>query len=731
MKRTIVFLTLGLMIAATLSNHYDITTSQSSDLSLPHFHASSGNLSKSLTNGGSSVAAIDEQLGMTFMQSFSSLTYNVTAVAQQDTNNYGPAYLLNGLTNEGYWYQLGISFNWPATSGQYTSGFNVNYNVFNSKGDVVLPPNGSGGVTSTTGGSISQGDNVGLSLSFSGSNVIMRVNDWTSGATQQITYSSEGATQFIGLSTPANSNGFFTGLMTEQYHDNPYTGTEESVQYSNTVTALSSAVLWVDEYNVNTLKLDFGGNQSVSFSQNPSQLQSYTLDNATESANANNFISGSANTVNFILSYSVVGGGTTESAPTFSYTSYGAKQSVALTTFQLVYVLDAGSSWSVTNPLSSSTSTERWETNQTTSGSALSATTLSFVYYHQFLVQFGYAVIGAGSGYSAPSVTTFEFGSKLSLTIGQKTWVDAGSQYSYTNPLSGGTQTQRWQAVNSSSVTGQISSSTNISPQYYHQFTISAEYSVTNSGLPTAGPIFTFESFGTSGSSTLSTTPVSYWADAGTSYNASSSITGLQERWITNSSTVGTVSSGLSLNFVYSHQYYLSMQTPAGGTVNPTSEWVNDGNSVPISSTATQGWKFEFWTGTGTGSYSGNSNTTTVLIEAPITENATFYVGLTIISSSGGSVTYNSVPVPTQAIVYIPAGTVVTFNANPSSFLYKLDSWSGVTSGSSGQTSVTITSPSTVEAQFGYNFVNIGGMAAATVIIIAAVAVILSRRKSV
>jgi hypothetical protein len=37
----------------------------------------------------------------------------VTAVAQTDASSgYGPAYLLNGLTDKGYWYQVGLAWNW-------------------------------------------------------------------------------------------------------------------------------------------------------------------------------------------------------------------------------------------------------------------------------------------------------------------------------------------------------------------------------------------------------------------------------------------------------------------------------------------------------------------------------------------------------------------------------------------------------------------------------------------
>ncbi len=59
-----------------------------------------------------STATYDQQVFMIFDQSFSSLSVNVTAVEQTDGNGYGPSYLLNGVTNDGYWYQVGLSWNW-------------------------------------------------------------------------------------------------------------------------------------------------------------------------------------------------------------------------------------------------------------------------------------------------------------------------------------------------------------------------------------------------------------------------------------------------------------------------------------------------------------------------------------------------------------------------------------------------------------------------------------------
>ena len=68
------------------------------------------------------------------------------------------------------------------------------------------------------------------------------------------------------------------------------------------------------------------------------------------------------------LSYSIIGGGT-PAAPTFTANEYGSPVHQALTTTPTGYWFDDGSIWSVTNPLSSSTpSSQRWESNQATSG---------------------------------------------------------------------------------------------------------------------------------------------------------------------------------------------------------------------------------------------------------------------------------------------------------------------------------------------------------------------------
>ena len=123
------------------------------------------------------------RLGITFSQNFTSMEYNVTAVEQNDpTLDNGPAYLLSGLSNSGYWYQAGLSWNW--SPGQIPGiGFNMNYEVFAPSGRLDLPASSGAGLLSFSG-PINQGDRVLVRLYFANSNVIMAADDENTGASQ-------------------------------------------------------------------------------------------------------------------------------------------------------------------------------------------------------------------------------------------------------------------------------------------------------------------------------------------------------------------------------------------------------------------------------------------------------------------------------------------------------------------------------------------------------------------
>jgi hypothetical protein len=234
--------------------------------------------------------AYDEQLGMTFTQDFSSMEYNVTAVEQVDsTLGTGPGYLLSGVSTTGYWYQVGLSWDWSTGTG-----FQMSYEVFDSQGNSIFPSGGGGGLAAFSG-TVNAGDIVTLNLYFNGSGqVVLLAMDTATGASAQLEYSAVGSTYFVGQPTEdANFNGYFTGLMTEWYHGAPYYSNVAQVIYTSNFS-LSSAWLWMDEFNANTLQIVFATNSSTlyTFSSNPFLLQGLSYGSITEYCDAQQFITG-------------------------------------------------------------------------------------------------------------------------------------------------------------------------------------------------------------------------------------------------------------------------------------------------------------------------------------------------------------------------------------------------------------------------------------------------------
>jgi hypothetical protein len=229
----------------------------------------------------------DEQLGLTFTQNYTSLTENVTAVAQTDSDGFGPAYLLNGLTNTGYWYQIGIGYDWPGAS----TGFVLLYEVW-APGDTSVFPSGSGAGSSLLSGPVNSNDTVELSLTFSGNTVTMAAKDLTTGSQGSESFSAEGGNVFIGLNATSNNNGYFSGLMTEQYHSAQYSGGETPVTYWSNVSR-TSAWMWADE-----LKATSTGStavwQAAGFVRYTTQNPVWTLSSngAEEMSEASVFVTG-------------------------------------------------------------------------------------------------------------------------------------------------------------------------------------------------------------------------------------------------------------------------------------------------------------------------------------------------------------------------------------------------------------------------------------------------------
>jgi hypothetical protein len=215
------------------------------------------------------------------------------------------------------------------------------------------------------------------------------------------------------------------------------------------------------------------------------------------------------------LSYSVSGGGS-PSAPTFTANQYGSAYGQVLTTGATGYWFDSGSSWNITNPLTGSGSTERWQSSQPTSGTVASSQTIAFLYYHQYLMTLSYSVSGGGSP-SAPSFATNQFGSSAPQTLTTSAtgyWFDSGSSWSLTNPLGGSGPSERWQS--SQPTSGTVASSQTIAFLYYHQYSLIVT-------ATTLGGTFeiTYTQYGTQYSNQQQTTAWNSWADAGTTATVS------------------------------------------------------------------------------------------------------------------------------------------------------------------------------------------------------------------
>jgi hypothetical protein len=236
----------------------------------------------------------DEQLFLVLGESFSSLTYNVTAVRQTDPGTgFGPGYLLNGLTESGYWYQVGLGYDWCCSNAN--SGFRFLEDIGTSQ--QVLPI-----TESTLPGPVNEGDSVELSLSFNNANqVVMYLYDWNTGTSETTYFPAYGADSFVGcasVTSPPCNGQYFSGPMTELYRSGTTTS-ESRVVFTDKSLPKTSASMCVDEYVSDGTSQGqsafFGcaGNSELSYSGHPAQLYGLSYGGAQEQSDAYEFVTGS------------------------------------------------------------------------------------------------------------------------------------------------------------------------------------------------------------------------------------------------------------------------------------------------------------------------------------------------------------------------------------------------------------------------------------------------------
>lgn len=169
------------------------------------------------------------------------------------------------------------------------------------------------------------------------------------------------------------------------------------------------------------------------------------------------------------FAYSIVGSSSGASAPTLSYMQFGGLLTYTETGSLTPKYLDYGITWNLTNPLTGSTASKRWDANANTSGLALVLNgNYTTKYYAQWNFTISYSV-SVGSP-SAPTLTAHQFGASYTptITLSPTTyWLDNNTAWSLTNPLSPG-PTQRWYTYATTS--GNALAQTTLAPNYLEQW---------------------------------------------------------------------------------------------------------------------------------------------------------------------------------------------------------------------------------------------------------------------
>lgn len=767
----------GLLLLTTLQSPFEAThavqaiPSPSGALPSSVRHASMGVAADPLGVQPAPSPSYDQQIGTTFTQNFSSLAFNVTAVAQADANGYGPGYLLNGLTAQGFWYQVGVSYHWPLSDGTYLPGFGFSYEVFGPAGKSVYPLGGGAGLENFSG-SIRSGDSVLLSLTFSGSSVQMRASDWNTGAIARESFSSNGSTQFVGQTYgPGNVHGFFTGLMTEWYHSAAYSSNQQEVSYTEYSVPLTSAWLWIDEFNSAT------PNSPLFVKQTPGpvalyegRLYPFAASGLTSYMSANEFITGmlsSTSSSRITLAPALSG----ESGANFSlaYTLAGQALTSTIGSGVTLIVADSGSTITVSTN-DSGRSGYRWVFNGTsgTQVSFVAGTNGTYAYYGLVEQTVSYQVAGGGPPPpSAPTLTYQVPPPAIASTSSQVTetlvigtqpvviFAIPGTVASLDGAV-GGSAGERW----APDVQSWVLSYPDSLPQpilYYHQYEVAVNYSVAGGGSPAETPTFDSTSFGSPEQLQIPGTGVILrgWYDAGSRYSFSAVLNGSTpgERWFNseNGSVLTVTSPRLEASAMYHNQYEVefAVNAASGGTVyfavpggsasvhiKQGPVWFDAYSTLNATASAAEGWRFESWAGSGPGAYSGGGLSFQTPVTGPLSENATFYVRLDVVAGPGADVAFTypsgsgTVKAGTTQTLYVAPSSGVTLDASPASFIYSFSSWqgTGVSNATRPSLALVVASPTEITAASSYDYPVVLGLACAAVVVLLAAALLIRRR---
>ena len=256
-----------------------------------------------------------------------------------------------------------------------------------------------------------------------------------------------------------------------------------------------------------------------------------------------------------------------------------------------------------TNPISGAPAHSQWEASTTCTYTFTTYGTGDCQYYKQWEFELYYTIEDAGTGYSPPVLTSTQYGSSytpsLGTTSGTAYWLDNGATWGITNPLSGSTGTEQWDSDTITSFSGTVSSTSPITAGttakdllYYNQYLQTLSYSVVDGGAP-AAPTATGTSLGVAYAPSLTQTATAYWFDASGSI-AFSTPTGTNEQWAPSPPSVSATSSNTQVVGMYNqYKHTLSYSVVDGGSPSaPTASGTSLGSSYTptLTTTATAYW---------------------------------------------------------------------------------------------------------------------------------------------
>ena len=517
------------------------------------------------------------------------------------------------------------------------------------------------------------------------------------------------------------------------YSEPSATGTQLGSAYTLYLTTTANAS-WFDATGAITLANPLPGSTATERWETQISLVSATQSNTQVVTYYNQY--------SFALSYSISGGGS-PATPTLISTQFGASYAPTLTISATTYWLDSGQSWSVTNPLGGSNSTEQWAV-QMASGtvSSSSPTTAGgsfvFTFYNQYGFILSYLITGGGSP-TAPTLTSTQAGSvhTSALTGSPVTyWLDSSASWSLTNPLGGSGSSERWDT--SQTVSGTVGGTVTTAFTYYNQYMYTLSYSIAYGGSGYLAPTLASTQFGGSYTLTLTTSGTGYWLDQSAACSVTNPLpgSGSSERWDA-ATACPTVNASRTVVFTYLHQYYFDSLSNSvlGGSIRNVTQWYSVGARVTLSATASGGWRFMFWRGTGSGSYNGTEPAPPIIVDGPANETAIFYAGLTLHPDPNGYLTYSfgstsgNVSAGSEKTVYVPPGTNVTLKATPGNFAYVFAGWAGDAKGSAPETSLVILGPQSVSASYILDYGDISVVAIAIPLVVVISVYILAVRR--